>query len=80
MFSWFIRLFAAPASPSPTPLSEALDSAPGTTVHTLDGIAGTLTATFDLDGRPWARVVFCGHHSSWVELVDASRLFLLPAT
>lgn len=71
MFRW---LFSKPTPPAPTPLSEALDSEPGTAVRTEDGVLGTLTALFELDGRPWARVVFCGHQNSWVELMDASRL------
>lgn len=79
MFSWLTRFLSPPAPRAPQLLSEALDSEPGTTVRTMDGVVGTLTAIFDLDGRPWARVVFCGHHSSWVELVDASRLLLSPA-
>jgi hypothetical protein len=73
MFRW---LFASPAPTGPTPLTAALDSSPGTSVKTDDGLIGTLSAVFDLDGRPWARVIFCGQKSSWVELLDASRLIL----
>lgn len=76
MFSW---LFNKPTPPAPQALSEALDTEPGTPVHTQEGLIGTLTAIFELDGRPWARVVFCGHKSSWVELMDASRLIVQPA-
>lgn len=73
MFRW---LFGTARSTGPVSLTDALDSRPGTRVQTSDGITGTLSAVFELDGRPWARVVFCGHKTSWVELLDASRLML----
>ena len=74
MFRW---LFPAPPAPTgPTFLADALDTLPGASVCTDEGLTGTLSAIFDMDGRPWARVIFCGHKSSWIELMDASRLLV----
>ncbi|MCO4743972.1 MAG: hypothetical protein KC912_04235 [Proteobacteria bacterium] len=74
MFRWLFG--SAPAPTGPTRLNAALDTTPGTSVKTDDGLVGTLSAIFDMDGRPWARVIFCGHKNSWVELLDASQLIL----
>lgn len=73
VLSLFRLLFAKPEVAPWQPLT--LQDGPGRRVRRAsDALEGTLSGFVRLGGEPLARVVFCGHRASWVDLIRVGEL------